>query len=69
MSMAPRNQRASFYRDVSRSEVLYYRENEGMSNSEIAKRFGVSHKMIFDLIGPQPTELDRRKRRTNNENG
>lgn len=53
-------QRASFCRDISRSELMYYRENEGLTNNEIAKRLGVSHKAVFDIIGPQPKELDRR---------
>lgn len=55
--------RSSFGSQVSASELMYLREKEGLTNAEIAKRCGVSHKLVLDLIGKQPSRAKDQQRK------
>lgn len=49
----------SFRSEVSYSELMYYRNEEKLSNKEIAKRLGVSYQTILNLIGKEkPSKED-----------
>lgn len=51
-----------FMKDMNRTDLLKMRDS-GMGNAMIAKSVGCSAKTIFDIIGPQPTEITKRNRR------
>lgn len=47
----------SILKDVSVGELLHMREDEGMSNQQIADSLDVSYKTILRLIGKQPPQV------------
>lgn len=47
----------SVLKDVSVSELLRMREDEGMSNQQIADSLDVSYQTILRLIGKQPSRV------------
>lgn len=44
----------SFAKQISKDELLYMREQQGMSNREIADALGVAYQTVLKRIGPQP---------------
>lgn len=53
------NNRRSFIKDLSKTELNTMRDN-GMSNAEIARSLGCSPASVYNLIGAQPKEITRR---------
>lgn len=51
-----------FYKDLDKAELLRMRE-EGMSDSQIGAKLGVSYSTVYDLIGPMPAEMRAWKRK------
>ena len=47
----------SLTRDLSYTELMYMRENEGMSNREIADTLDVSYQSVLRVIGKQPSGI------------
>lgn len=56
--------RSSFGTQVSASELMYLREKEGLTNAEIAKRCGISHQLVLNMIGKQPHRAKDQQRKT-----
>lgn len=54
----------SLRNDISISEMLHMREQEHMSNTQIAARLGISKQTVWRYIGPQSTEGEERPRKT-----
>ena len=55
------------YKDVDVSTMRSMREDQGMSNSEIADALGVARETVWNYLGPGPRKTHNAKRRTRTE--